>query len=189
MSIIAGLLGALGIGAASKVASGVIDPAMTGVGNLISGGNWKQDGNTLEQNKFNAEEAQKTRDFNQLEAEKNRAFQAEQAQLQRDYQTQMSNTAYQRAIKDMEAAGINPAMAYSNGASPASTPAGASASGSAASGSAASASNSHSRNTYSDLLHGVANIANVMNNDKHKDTKMGFYDAMGMINTVAKLIK
>nr|WAE43578.1 MAG: DNA pilot protein [Microviridae sp.] len=39
---------------------------------------------------------------------------------QQDYETQMSNTAYQRATADMEAAGINPLMAVSNGG--ASTP-------------------------------------------------------------------
>lgn len=39
----------------------------------------------------------------------------------REYQTQLANTAYQRARKDMEAAGINPAM-LGNGFSGASTP-------------------------------------------------------------------
>lgn len=53
-------------------------------------------------------------------------FNAQQAELQRDWETQMSNTAYQRVVADMQAGGINPAMAWSNGA--ASTPSGASAS-------------------------------------------------------------
>lgn len=45
-------------------------------------------------------------------------------QQQQAFQTMMSNTAYQRASKDMTAAGLNPMMMFSSG-SAASTPAGA----------------------------------------------------------------
>lgn len=68
--------------------------------------------------------------FNQAEAEKNREFQAEQARLNRKWQEKMSNTAYQRAVADLQKAGINPILAYSSGAS---TPTGSTASGSSAS--------------------------------------------------------
>lgn len=57
------------------------------------------------------------------------AFNAEQAQLNRDFQEEMSNTSYQRAVTDMQNAGVNPALAMSNGG--ASTPTGSNAQGSA----------------------------------------------------------
>lgn len=50
------------------------------------------------------------------------AFSAQQAQLARDYETQMSNTSYQRGVADMQAAGVNPALMYGQGAAGASTP-------------------------------------------------------------------
>ena len=54
------------------------------------------------------------------------AFNAQQAQVNRDYQTEMSNTAYQRQVKDMEAAGLNPMLAYIKGGG-ASSPSGSTA--------------------------------------------------------------
>lgn len=58
------------------------------------------------------------------------AFSAEQAQINRDFEERLSNTAYQRAVADMKASGLNPAILLSgqNGAStPSTVPAQASA--------------------------------------------------------------
>lgn len=50
---------------------------------------------------------------------------AKQAQLNRDFQERMSNTSYQRGMKDMKKAGLNPMLAFMKGG--ASTPSGAQA--------------------------------------------------------------
>lgn len=85
---------------------------------------------------FNAQEAAYSRHFQSNEATEARGFNAHQAAIQRHWATEMAGSSYQRAVKDLQAAGLNPMLAYQQGG--AATPSGASASGPAASGAMAS---------------------------------------------------
>ena len=92
---------------------------------------------------FNAEQAQIQRDWAERQSAKAMQFNAAEAAKNRDWQAMMSNTAHQREVKDLMAAGLNPVLSAMNG-NGASVTSGATASGVVGSGSKADADTSTS---------------------------------------------
>lgn len=84
-------------------------------------------------NAWSAEQAQKQMDFQRSSAREAMQFNSDQADISRKWQEYMSNTAHQREIKDLQAAGLNPVLSAMGG-SGAPVTSGATASGYASQG-------------------------------------------------------
>lgn len=79
-------------------------------------------------NAWSAAQADKQMDFQRDSSQRAMDFNAQQAALNRDWQKMMSDTAHQREVRDMIAAGINPILSV-NGGNGAAVTSGATASG------------------------------------------------------------
>lgn len=134
-----------------RVSSGnmyqIVDPGTPGANYNPASGRWSIPVSSVVDNgllglasrvtDFNTGKAQASADkMMQYQTESNAkamAFSAEQADKNRVWQERMSNTAHQREVKDLLAAGLNPVLSAMSG-NGATTPSGASASGVSSSG-------------------------------------------------------
>lgn len=71
--------------------------------------------NTKYNNAWSAEQAQKQMDFQSAQAALERAYGSAEAAKNRDWQKMMSDTAHQREIADLKAAGLNPVLSAMGG--------------------------------------------------------------------------
>lgn len=120
--------------------------------------------------------------YNSAEAQKNRDFQAEENRISRMLTTELSNTAYSRAIEDLKRNGINPYFAISKGLT-ASSP-----TFSGSSGSAASVS-SPSPIAQSDVIGGFTSVFNNLVNNAFANKKLTVDSVVSLTDSFLSFLK
>lgn len=106
-----------GLNAARQLASGVYKPSGAG---MAAAGTFAKTLNDIRQrsdynNAYSAAQAKDLRNWQAEQARIAREFNADQAAKNRDWQKMMSDTAHQREVKDLLAAGLNPVLSVSGG--------------------------------------------------------------------------
>ncbi len=132
---------------------------------------------------FNAEQARLQREWTEQQSAKAMQFNANEAAKNRDWQEMMSNTAHQREVKDLMAAGLNPVLSAMNGNGAAVT-SGATASGVVGSGSKADADTSTSAaiaNLLGSILSARTSLENANINARTQEAVADKYNAMSEI--------
>lgn len=161
-------------GSSSSEDTGLSDSYVQALENLLAYEVYSAD----KANQFTAEQNQKAMDFSAQQAALDRAFQqssadkamkfsADQAALTREWETQMSNSAYSRAMADLKKAGVNPLLAVTAGQS--STPTVGAASGFSSAGSTASGySGSGMKANASSIVQSIVSMINTQSTNSAK---------------------